>query len=84
METKAIVLMNSDGEQFAIVDCRNRVIGGITLAVSEAIREEYGEPVKWLGNVDMDELSKTRKSVIEFALEDDVIESINIEQTWIY
>ena len=84
METKAIVLKNSDGEQFAIVDCRNRNTGEILEAASEALSEEYGHPVKRITFGSWGSLIDTGSTYLSFMLEDgcDELEEIDVEQTW--
>ena len=86
MGVKAIVLKNSDNEQFAIVDCRNRNTGEILEAASEAISEEYGHPVKGITFGSWGNLIGTGSTYLSFMLDDgcDEKESIDVEQTWIY
>jgi hypothetical protein len=86
METKAIVLKNSNGAQFAIVDCRNRNTGEILEAASEAISEEYGNPVKRITFGSWGSLIDTGSTYLSFMLDDccDGLEEMVVEQTWIY
>jgi hypothetical protein len=86
METKAVALKNGDGKQFAIVDCRNRNMGEILEAVSEALSEEYGHSAKKITFGSWGSLTDTGSTYLTFMLDDgcDESETIDVEQTWIY
>ena len=86
MGVKAIVLKNSDNEQFAIVDCRNRTTGEILEAASEALSEEYGHSVKTITFGSWGSLIDAGSTNLFYMLDDGCgeKESIDVEQTWIY